>query len=66
MHICQISGTDPLVGAMALSGYFLHRCIETDLRSCLQEEIGIETDEDVGYNITDFSNLGVKKQKNGF
>ncbi|KAG0582127.1 hypothetical protein KC19_3G036100 [Ceratodon purpureus] len=32
----------------------------------LKEEIGIETDEDVRCNITDFSNLGVKKQKNGF
>lgn len=31
----------------------------------LKEEIGIETDEDVGCSIVDYSNLGVKKQKTG-
>jgi len=37
--------------------------IETELTSPLQEEIGIETDEDVGCNITDYMSLGAKKQK---
>ena len=32
----------------------------------MQEEIGIETDEDVGCNIVDYSNLGVKKQRTGY
>lgn len=47
----------------------MSRCyvqIGTDIiRGCIQEEIGIEADEDVGCNIVDYSNLGVKKQKTG-
>lgn len=51
---------------VTLSNIVLYLRIETDLRSSLQEEIGIETDEDVGCNITDYINLGAKKQKRGF
>lgn len=40
--------------------------IQTDLRDSPQEEIGIETDEDVGCNISDYINLGAKKQKKWF
>ena len=36
---------------------------EIDRNVVVQEELGIETDEDVHCNIADYSNLGVKKPK---
>ncbi len=41
-------------------------CSVNPKEEVMQEELSIEFDEDVGINIADYSNLGIKKLKKGY
>jgi hypothetical protein len=44
----------------------LRTCSINPKEEVMQEELSIEFDEDVGINIADYSNLGIKKLKKGY